>query len=289
MYRGEDRDSLNLQSGGFESGHGIVRSGTGYIEGHRWPLSHLAGRCFAGVMRLLPQRLRFTAALMFARVALPIVRRTEAYREQKAIKIDGDQEIALHFVLSALTKSGVAFDPVITVTGYQEVSRALASGSGVLMIGPHAALILLIVRLFYDKGLEPVVISADPLMRIGGTRVIARTLQPSTGFLVEVLSLLRSGRLICALPDRAEHHRDRTIEFETTAGPFIIAPALMQVAARCGAKVLFMEMHAEGGRLVATICSPADSSEDSGDGIVRDFIEFVRTRIDLRLARCSSA
>src|SRR5205823_3432830 len=134
--------------------------------------------------------------------------------------------IALHLVLSALTKSGVTFDPAIAVSGYKEVSRALASGTGVLMVGPHATLILFIVRLFHDMGLDPVVISADPLMRVGGTKIIAQTLQPSPLFLVQVRNLLRSGRLICALPDRAEHQENRTIEFETVEGTIIIAPAL---------------------------------------------------------------
>ena len=42
----------------------------------------LAERCFALAIRIVPQRLRFDAALFVARVTLPLFRGTEAYREQ---------------------------------------------------------------------------------------------------------------------------------------------------------------------------------------------------------------
>jgi plastocyanin len=234
-------------------------------------------------MRLAPRRYRFGAALMMARAAVPFLRRTSAYREQEVKGFDGPREIALYFMLNALTRNSTRFDPVIDVRGFEAFERAYAAGKGVLVIGPHAALTLLMVRLFYDRGLDPVVVSPDPQMRVGGTTVTVRTVQPSPTFLVKTRSLLRRGEIVCAMPDRAEHHGARTVEFATASGRVIIAPALMRVAARCGARVVFTEVHVEGHSVVAgTISAPDDTS--SGDAIAEEFMDFVRARAKARSA-----
>jgi lauroyl/myristoyl acyltransferase len=231
-------------------------------------------------MRLVPRRYRFGAAVLIARSAVPLFRRTYAYREQERIGFDKPCEITLHFVLNALTRKGTRFDSVIDVKGYEEFERAYASGKGVLVIGPHAALTLLMIRHFYDRGLDPVVVSPDPFMRVGGTKVTARTVQPSPTFLVKTRSRLRGGELVCAMPDRAEHHGARTVEFDTANGRVIVAPALAQVAARCGAKVVFTEVHMEGRKLVGTIAAPSATSDGEADAIIKDFMEFVRERAE---------
>jgi lauroyl/myristoyl acyltransferase len=196
---------------------------------------------------------------------------------------DGPREIALHFMLNALTRNGTRFDPAIKVRGFEEFERAHAEGRGVLVIGPHAALTLLMIRLFYDRGLDPVVVSPDASMRVGGTNVTARTVQPSPTFLVRTRSRLRAGDVVCAMPDRGEHQGARTFEFDTVRGRVIVAPALMRVAARCGARVVFTEVHAEGrAALAGTIAAPADAT--SGEAIAREFVEFVRALAEARSA-----
>lgn len=236
-------------------------------------------------MRLLPCRKRFGAAMLVANAAVPLVRKTGAYREHHRLGVDGEREIALHLMLHTLTKNGTPFDPIIAVEGYEEFERAHERGTGVLVIGPHAALTLLMIRHFYDLGLDPVVITPDPSMRVGGTLVTARTVQPSPTFLVRTRSSLRRGDLVCAMPDRAEHHGDRTLEFDTAGGRVIVAPALMHLAARCGAQVVFTEVHVEGDRLAATFEAPSPNSAGSGEAITKDFIEFVRARVAGRSAR----
>ncbi len=234
------------------------------------------------VMRLVPRCCRFGAAVLVAHTAVPLLRMTDAYREQELIRFDSPHEIALHFILNALTRNGTRFDPVVTVKGYEKFERAYAAGKGVLVVGPHAALTLLMIRHFYDCGLDPIVISPDPRMRVGGTTVTARTVQPSPTFLVKTRSRLRRGELVCAMPDRAEHHGDRTVEFATVKGRVIVAPALMQVAARCGAEVIFTEVHLEGRGLVGTFAAPSSASTDT---IIKDFIEFVRAGTESHSAR----
>jgi hypothetical protein len=111
--------------------------------------------CFAAALRLVPRRRRFGATMMMASVAVPLLRRTSAYREQERIGFDGPREIALHFMLNALTKNGTRFDPLLRVSGFEEFERAYAAGRGVLVVGPHAALTLLMIRIFFDRGLDP--------------------------------------------------------------------------------------------------------------------------------------
>ena len=250
---------------------------------HKWYSFHLAGLCFAMTMRLIPRRRRFAAAMLIARAAVPLVRRTEAFQEQRRGKVDGVREIALYLVLNTLTKNGIEFDPALNVSGTEELERILAAGKGVLMISPHTVLSLLMLRFFHDAGYEPVVIAADPGMRISGTNVTAETLQPSPTFLVQTRTRLRRGRLVCGMPDRGEPTAGRTIEFATANGQIILAPALLQVAARCRANVMFLRVHVEEREIVATMTSPP-AAADSTEALTEAFIEFIRAHVRARHA-----
>jgi len=224
-------------------------------------------------MRIVPRRYRFQAALLLARATVPLFVWTAAYREQRIKNFHRPDEIVLYLLLNALAKNGTRFDLEIVSKGYQHFERAYAKGKGVLVIGHHAALTLLMVRFFHDKDLDPIVVTPDRGLRVAGTSVTAGTIQPSRMFLVHLRTKLREGKLVCAMPDRGEHHAERTIEFTTPAGPVIVAPAMIEVAARCGAEVVFTEVRVEDGRLVSTIAAPAASS---ARGIITDFISFVR-------------
>lgn len=243
------------------------------VNGGNRNISRTAELCFARAMRIVPQPRRFDAALWLAHATLPLLRQTEAYHEQHIKKFHRPREIALHLLLNALTKNGTAFDPRITVNGFEVFSDAYARGRGVLVIGHHAALSLFMVRYFYDKGLAPIVITPDRRLRAGGTRATVRTMQPSATFLVKLRSKLRRGELVCGMPDRGAHHARRTVEFAIPSGRVILAPAIIQVAARCQAEVLFTEVHLEGRRLVATITRPSATTAET---ITEEFISFVR-------------
>lgn len=223
--------------------------------------------------------------MLIARASLPLFRLTNEYREQRLKGFDNSREIALHFVLNALSKNGTQFHIPITLKGSDELDRALASGKGVMVMAPHAALTVLMVRLFHDRGLNPLVITPDSRMRISGTRFIARTMQASPTFLVKIMNALRRGEMVCTMPDRAEHHGDKTVEFTTINGRVIVAPALMRIAAHAGARVIFTEVHLEGRTLVATIASASTGPAGAKDTITKDFIEFVRAGAEARTSR----
>lgn len=265
--------------GGRRAG-GVRRPKLGDMSSRRQDFFRAAETCFAKAVLLVPRRYRFAAAVLAARAAVPLFRMTAAYRVQERIGFDSPHEIALHFILNALTRCGTRFDPVIAMDRYEELERAHAEGRGVLMIAPHAALTMLMPRLLYDRGLDSVVVTPDAGMRIGGTKVAARTVQPSPTFLVKTRSSLRRGEIVLAMPDRAEHHPGRTVEFPTAKGHIIIAPALMRVAARCGAAVLFMELHAGPAGLEGTIASPPPASARDADAITEEFVKFVWARAE---------
>jgi lauroyl/myristoyl acyltransferase len=251
---------------------------------HRWYSFHLAGLCFALAMRLIPRRRRFGVAILIARAATPFIRRTEAFRDQRKGNVDGAREIAAHFILNTLTKNGTVFDPVLIINGYEEIERACAVGKGVLVLSPHTALSLLMTRVFHDAGLNPFIIAADPQMRLSGTTVQAQVVQPAPTFLVVTRSLLRAGKFVCGMPDRSEPHERRTVEFETACGRVIVATALMQVAVRCEARVVFLVVHVEQRGIVVTIVAPSQASVGSAEAITADFIEFVRAHVESRAA-----
>jgi hypothetical protein len=112
----------------------------------------------------------------------------------------------------------------------------------------------------------------------------AQVVQPSPTFLVVTRTRLRGGKLVCAMPDRAEHIEGRTVEFHTANGRVIVATALMQLAARCEAHVGFFEVHVEESGVVANIVTPSSASAGSADAITGDFIEFVRAHVAARSA-----
>src|SRR5207249_2647825 len=155
-----------------------------------------------------------------------------AVRAQRQAKIDGPAEIALYLVTNALTTSGSVFDPTVSIDGYEDFVRVCREGRGVLLVQPHAVLTHLQFRIFHDDGLAPIGVNADAQMRIAGTTIVANPLVPSPTFLVTARNRLREGRLVCAMIDRGEHSDERTVEFDTVNGPVIVAPALLQVAAR---------------------------------------------------------
>lgn len=229
------------------------------------------------IMRLVPRAYRFRAVVEIADFVVPFLRKTAAYREQQIKNFHEPREIGLHLLLNALTKNGTTFDPPFVVDGYRHFENAAATSRGVLVTGHHAALTLFMIRLFHDNGLDPIVMTPDSQLRVAGTLVTARSIQPSARALLKVRTSFRNDELICAMPDRAEHDSPRTFEFATPAGRVIMTPALIELAARCGAATLFTEVRLVGRHLAVVIVAPSCDTSDA-KAVVSEFVSFVRTR-----------
>ena len=250
---------------------------------HRWPFFHLGGAFVAAAIRLLPRRRRFRAAMLFARAAEPFLRRTAPFRLQLQSRVDGAREVATMMVLHVLTRNGCEFDLDVEVRGWDDFVRACRDGRGVLLASAHAGLGLMLLRLFHEYDLPAVTITGEEEI-IAGTRLIAPTMQPSPTFLVAARNRMRRGEAVCAMLDRAEHHAGHTVEVETANGPVIVAPALLHVAAKCGARVAFTEMHVDGNRLAGTVAMAASSD---AEGLLREFADFVRAQVAARFGAAS--
>ena len=230
-------------------------------------------------MQFVPHRFRFGVVLKLARLATPLLRGTEAYQTQMKKGFHEPCEITLHLLLNALTKTDCTFDPTIAIDGYEALERAYPKRKGVLLIGHHAALTMLMVRVLYDQNIDQVVVTPDRQLRVPGTGVLAKTIQGSPTFLVQIRNRLRDGKVVCAMPDRAEHQGARTVEFNTAHGSVIFAPAMLQVAARAGAEILFTEVRLKDNRLRAVIVEPRTPMGACVEEITEDFISFVRERV----------
>ena len=252
-------------------------------QAHRWQFFHVAGKCVAALIRLLPRRRRFRAAMLLARAAEPFLRGTAPFRLQQRSRVDGAREIAAMMVLHMLTRNGCEFDLDVDVRGWDDFVRACRDGRGVLLASAHAGLGLMLLRLFHEYGLPAVTITGEEEI-IAGTRLVAPTMQPSPTFLVSARNRMRRGDAVCAMLDRHEHHAGHTLEVDTVNGPVIVAPALLHVAAKCGARVAFTEMHVDGDRLAGTVAMAASSD---AEGLTREFAEFVRAQVAARFGAAS--
>lgn len=242
---------------------------------------HLLSRALALGIWAVPRRYRFSAAALHARVLTPIVRRTSWYRAQRQLRIDGVSEIALYYVLEIMTNSGALFEPVLDVEGTEVLNKALKKGQGVLIVGLHALLSQLLFRYLYDIGCVPTIISAAPSAHIHGTRLVASTIQPTPAFMIRSRSVLRNGGVVCAMVDGEHATGRRLIKFATAEGPMYLSDALIRLALRCNASVLFTSVRVDQRRgVLLTIAAPAISSGLTVESITEDYIAFIQAHVE---------
>jgi hypothetical protein len=249
---------------------------------------HIASRAFALTMWATPRPYRFKAAKALSRCLAPIVRRTSWYRSQSGLRIDGVREIALHHVLSIMNHSGALFDPKLCVDGAEQLDAALKSGRGVLFVAPHALLSLTLFRYLYDRHTVPMIVSLAPLVHVYGKRLVARAIQPSPSFMIRLRSVLRGGGVVSAMIDRQPAGQPGTVELETASGPVYISDALIRLAKRCNAHVIFTAVRVDKHRgVVLTFRSTEPAQRAEVCTITKEFAAFLQehlTRVDSSLA-----
>jgi hypothetical protein len=246
----------------------------------KYPLLHFGGYAFARILRSLPRSLRFGYAVQLARFARPVIGRTDAVSSWTSGRFDGVRDSALHVVLERLTAYGVAFDPTLEIEGESVLRAAVARGSGVLVIAPHAQLSLLVPRYLTEQGLPPLIIAKYPMFPLRGTDRFVETFQPSATYLLKVRGHLRAGGVVCAMIDDADPAGRRTVAVETEAGRLFVSPALLEVAVRTSAEVVFTSVHVtRAWRVVATFEAASPSSARSVAGLTSDYVRFVNGQV----------
>jgi hypothetical protein len=246
-------------------------------EADRPPLYwHIVSRAFAFGMWAVPQRYRFDMARRCVTVLRPIVKRTSWYRGHELLGIDGVEEIALHYALNIMTRSGLLFDLKMKVEGAEVLRTALQQSGGTIIVAPHALLSLSLFRYLHDLNCRSTIVSAAPLVHIYGTRFVTRAMQPSSSLFIRLRTVLRRGELVCAMIDAAPRSSARTIQFATSSRPVFISDALIKLAKRCHAGVIFTAARLDHQRqLVLTFAAPPAGSEASDLSITKGFVTFL--------------
>jgi hypothetical protein len=250
---------------------------------------HFASRAFAFGMWAVPRRYRFKIASRFTAALTPIVKRTSWYRAHDSLGIDGVEEIALHYALNIMSQSGALFDLDIKIEGAEILQGALGNSHGTMIVAPHTLLSVSLIRYLHDVGCLPTTVSAAPFVHIYGTRFVIRAVQPSSSLLIRLRTALRRGDVVYAMIDKAPRNSARTIQFPTGARPVYISDALIKLAKRCDARVIFTSARLdERQNIVLTFDAPLDLTDTSELSIAKSFVNFLETHVERRCRRVST-
>jgi len=239
---------------------------------------HLATRAFTALALTVPQRHRFAITSRIALAFTPAFKSTPWYRRSQSFGLNDPEEIVLHYLLNLMSNGGALFDLDLKVEGGEVLEAALTRNKGTMIVLPHTLLAMSVCRYLHDRGLVPAIVSAAPFVHIYGTRLRAPALQPAANLFFRLRQNLRNGGVACAMIDESPQSSSRTLTFETSHGPVCISGAVIDLASRCGAEVVFNVARLnERGEIVLTFGdSGSSASADSGD-IARRFVEFMQT------------
>jgi hypothetical protein len=244
------------------------------------PSWYVASRGFALGVRAIPKPFRFPVARKLSTNLGALLQRASWYRRQQSLGIDRPEDIALHYALNIMSNSGTLFDLPIAIEGEDVFLASLKRSRGTIILSPHTLLSMALFRLLYDRGLIPTIVSAAPVAHIYGTRLFVRTLMPSTNLLFQVRTALRRHEIVCAMIDNSPRSSTRTMEFPTSEGPVFVSSALMQLANRCDASVLFMSARLGEREIILTFGNPGDETNDLL--MTKSFVEFFARHLERR-------
>jgi hypothetical protein len=234
------------------------------------PLLRAAGKLVALALRGLPRRDRFRAAVSLAHAIEPVIRRTGAYRTRRLHGTDTLRDTSLELILMVLTRYGTAFDPVLAVTGEDHLTGP--QGGPTLIIGPHTMLSTLFVRYLEDRGYAPLIITPESDFRVAGTPNPARVLTPTPALLFKARRHFKNGGTIAGMIDRGAAER-RTVQLSAGGTPLLVSAALLRLALRHQARVIFIATKlAADGTIVTRLARP---SRNDVAGVLEDFAGFV--------------
>lgn len=238
---------------------------------HGSRLLRTAGLVLALAFRIVPRRLRFRVAIVVARWLEPLIARTSAYeRRRRHLRTDTLKEASLELLLMMLTRHGTEFDPILRIDGAEHVSE---NRGATVILSAHTMLSPLIMRHFADLGRKLFAIAAEADLRIPGTRVTGSILPPSPMLLLQVRRLFKEGQTVAAMIDRGDPERRNTI-YQTTTGPMRISHALLHLALRHHARVLFLATRMDASsQIVMRLATPSPQSTTVPE-ILEDFVRF---------------
>ena len=263
------------------------------------PASRLAARLrsaartqIAVALRTVPYDHRYAFIMRLARMLTPLVRRSAAYRGLARITpVISPGDYALHRVLDTLTRGGTGFPLRVRVEGQEVVDEAIARGRGVLIASPHAPLCVPVLAWLDARAFPIDAVAASDFAWVSGTDARrVTTLARGPGMMIRVRTRLREGRTVWAMIDRTDPRERRLVHFDTQAGRFMVSDALVKVAVRCGAEVVFLSARSDPEHGIrAEFAAPRAGSAGSVERITADFADFVREHIRKTTPTASTA
>ena len=235
-----------------------------------------AGSALALLFRVIPEEHRFKAAIHVAAAIEPLIARTRGYRHRSRLQTDSLRETSFELLLVVLTRNGTTFPTPIRVEGADHLPAP--GGGATLIVGPHTMLSTLFIRFLEDRGLEPLIISANEFA-MPGTRTPVRVLLPSPRLLLQVRSALREGRTIAAMIDRGEPER-RNQAIPRDSGPLLVSYPLLRLAVAQGARVIFIATALDSRSEVVVRLSVPRRDGASVEELVHEFAAFVERTTD---------
>lgn len=249
------------------------------LESSRFAV-RLGARSIATAMRLVPSQKRLPVAIALIRLYTSVV--PGAARHLPRHRIDGPVEARLFRFLDVLTRYGCTFEAPLETEGEEHVPALLAAGRGVLLIGPHSMLNMLVIRYLHDRGCVPLIVASNPAIRVLGTRIPVNAIRPGTGSLIVIRGALRRNTIVGAMVDRRPVGDGSAFEVDTATGKMGFTDTLFQVAERTGARVLFTRARVTDR---GTIGVRFEAPEGTAEELLQRFIAFTREHVQITARR----
>jgi hypothetical protein len=116
-------------------------------------------------------------------------------------------------------------------------------------------------------------------MLVLGTIAPVRLIDPTPTFLLQVRKVLQANGLVGAMIDRDVITTRSTFEVTTDRGPVVIADALIHVAFRTKAKIVFHAGYLDGEDVVVTFDVPSEEESRSVEGITAALVSFLQKHV----------
>jgi hypothetical protein len=245
----------------------------------RPPLSwHVATRAFTAAALAVPRRHRFAIMRHVALALTPAFKSTPWFRRSESFGLNDPEEIVLHYLLNLMSNGGALFDLALKVEGGEVLEAALKKNKGTMIVLPHTLLAMTVCRYLHDLGRVPAIVAASPFVHIYGTRLRAPALQPAANLFFRLRQNLRNGGVACAMIDESPQSSSRTLTFETSNGPVCISGAVIDLALRSNAQVVFNVARLnDRGEIILTFGDPGSSISANPREIARRFVDFMQS------------
>jgi lauroyl/myristoyl acyltransferase len=237
---------------------------------------------FALTLRVLPQRMRFGAAVQFARL-LTLARP----RARSDTWLDSRLAHNLARVITHLESTGCRYTPIVHVHGAELITNALVATRGLILVTAHFQMAFFFLRWLAEEGHRVAVMTAGPNVvpeQVGGYSLPSKEIIRGPHVFLRVRRWLTGGGIVVTSPEGVSSHRRRT-EFELAGQTRHASVAPFAFAERTGTPMLLVEPTFDSSRGRIAVFVRPFAAEEAGmrlDEYVASVRHWCDDRIDIR-------